>query len=231
MFDFKRNIQTMSKAKALTKSQIKHVLAICELMTHSESKRCALVLSHAAMRVTEIALLQTKSILYPSGKIREEIYLPASICKGLRPRTIWLTNKLSREIVQEWINFRIKKRWGTVINGAEYQGLIPESRFLYSNRGRPYALTKKDRLMMDGSIKTYWASDALEHIIRQIYKKAGLHQASSHSGRKSLATNAIHNGRKLEDVARILGHKDPETTLHYIDFSDEYIVRMYTDAL
>ncbi len=118
----------MSKSRALS---------ICKLMTHSEGKRCALALSHSAMRVTEIALLQTKSILYPSGKIRKEIYLPASICKGLRPRTIWLTHKLPREIIQDWIDYRIKKRWGTVINGGQYQGLIPESRFLYSNRGRP----------------------------------------------------------------------------------------------
>ena len=218
----------MCKSRALTKSEIKHALSICKLMTHSEGKRCALVLSHSAIRVTEIALLQTKSILHPSGKIRKEIYLPASICKGLKPRTIWLTNKLFREIIQDWIDCRLSKNWGTVIDGVEYQGLIPNSRFLYSNRGRPYALTKKDRLMQDGSTKTYWASDALEHIIRQIYKKAGLYGASSHSGRRSFATNAIYSGRAtIEQVSTILGHSDLQTTYGYIHFDENWLAEVY----
>lgn len=222
----------MSKSRALTKSEIKHTLSICKLMTHSEGKRCALVLSHSAMRVTEIALLQTKSILYPSGKIRKEIYLPASICKGLRPRTIWLTNKLSREIIQDWIDYRLSRKWGTVIDGNQYQGLIPDSRFLYSNRGRPYALTKKDRVMQDGSVKTYRASDALEHIIRQIYKKAGLHGASSHSGRRSFVTNAINGGvATLEQVSTILGHSDLQTTYGYMHFEDSKLAERYKLAL
>ena len=65
----------MSKAIALSKNQIKTVLSGANLMTHSESKRCALALSHAAMRVSEIALLQTKTIVNPSGQIKEEIHL------------------------------------------------------------------------------------------------------------------------------------------------------------
>jgi hypothetical protein len=95
----------MSKAIALTPKQIKHVFNVTELMTHSEAKRCALALSFAAMRVTEIALLDTKSILYPSGQIRTEIHLPSEICKLLKPRTIWLTNEKSRAIIQEWIDY------------------------------------------------------------------------------------------------------------------------------
>lgn len=65
----------MAKATALTPSQIKHVFTVTELMTHSEAKRCALEFSFAAMRVAEIALLDTKTILYPSGYIRTEIVI------------------------------------------------------------------------------------------------------------------------------------------------------------
>lgn len=221
----------MSKAKALSKSQIKHVLSVANLMTHSESKRCALALSHAAMRVSEIALLQTKTIVNPSGQIKEEIHLPAAICKALKPRTIWITNKVIREILQEWIDFRINKRWGTDFNSNECQGLIGESRFLFNNRARPYSMTEKNRVMSDGSTKSYRACDALESIIRTIYKRAGIHQASSHSGRKSLVTNAILNqGRTLEQMARILGHSSPETTIHYVDIDFKRLERMYESA-
>lgn len=101
----------MSKAISLTKAQIKHILRVCKLMQHSEVKRCALVLSHAAMRVTEVAGLKTDSVLYPSGEIKKEFHLPASICMSLKSRTIWLTNKLTRETLQEWIDFRLKNHW------------------------------------------------------------------------------------------------------------------------
>lgn len=222
----------MSKAKALSSSQIKHALAVCNLMTHKEGKRCALALSHAALRVSEIALLDTKTILLPSGRIREEIHLPASICKMLKPRTVWLTHPTSREIIQQWIGYRLTRKWGTVIGSQEYQGLNPSSRFLYNNRGRPYAMTEKLRRMHDGSLKVYRACDALEHLIRQIYKKAGLREASSHSGRKSLVTNAIvKQGRTLEQMANILGHSSPDMTLKYVDICPKRLSEMYEAAL
>jgi len=200
-------------------------------MTHSEGKRCALVLSHAAMRVSEVARLQTKTVLYPSGAIREEIHLPAAICKGLKPRTIWLTNKLTRQIIQEWIDYRIKRRWGTMPNDDSYQTLNPDSKLLFNNRGRPYALTEKTRVLMDGTVKSYRASDALEHSIREIYKKSGLKDASSHSGRKSMVTNSIiRQGRTLDQMARILGHDDPQTTLDYVDISMDRLIEMFNEV-
>jgi len=221
----------MSKATSLTTSQINHVLKICNLMTHSEGKRCAIVLSHAALRVSEIARLQVKSVLYPSGDIKNEIHLPASICKGLKSRTIWLTNKTSRKIIQEWIDFRVNKRWGTMPFDDDYQSLNPNSILLFNNRGKPYALTEKNRKLIDGSIKSYRASDALEHGIRDIYRKAGLHKASSHSGRKSMVTNSIiKSGRSLDQLAKILGHDDPQTTLDYVDINYSRLLQMYEDA-
>lgn len=73
--------------RQLTPAQINRVLKTCLLMQHGDGKRCAVALSHAAMRVTEIALLRTEHVLLANGKIRDEIHLPASICKMLKPRT------------------------------------------------------------------------------------------------------------------------------------------------
>lgn len=88
-------------------------------MRDSEIKRTALVLSHAALRVTEIALLEVQHIITKNGGIRSEINLPSRICKHLKPRTIWLSNPKSREIIQEWINFRKLMKWGTVIDSEK----------------------------------------------------------------------------------------------------------------
>lgn len=215
----------MSRADALTPAQINRVLKTCQLMQHSEGKRCAVVLSHAAMRVTEIALLKTEHILFANGKIKEEIHLPASICKMLKPRTVWLTNKTSMEIIQQWIDHRLVKKWG-VSGRADFQGLIPESRFLYTVRGAPYSIQPKPRKLESGEVREYWACDSLEQAMREIYRKCGLPLASSHSGRKSLCTNAVVNGVPIETVARILGHASPETTIDYVVIQPKRIEEM-----
>lgn len=163
----------MSRADALTPAQIQRVLKTCQLMPHCQGKRCAVVLSHAALRVTEMALLKTEHILFANGKIRDEVNLPANICKFLKPRTIWLTNKTSRTIIQEWIEYRLVKKWG-VSGCADYQGLLPTSRFLYTVRGAPYSLQPKPRILDSGEIREYWACDSLEQAMREIYKKCGL---------------------------------------------------------
>lgn len=217
----------MSKAEALTRAQIKKVMKKIDLMNDSETKKAAMVLSHAGMRVSEIARIDVKTLLYPSGKIREEVFLPAKICKMLKPRTMWLSNKKGREAIQELIDYRIKRKWGLSLNDDRYQGLIGDSKLLYNNRGRSYSLSNKKRTLVDGTIKIYKACDALEDVFRKIYKRCGLHGASSHSGRKSLATNAAEKGVPLKDIARILGHDDPEMSLHYIQINKKPLQQCY----
>ena len=217
----------MSSANALKPSEIKRVLKSCLAMRDSEIKRCALVFSHAALRVTELALLETKHVLTKRGELRTEIHLPARICKHLKPRTLWLTNKQGREIVQEWIAYRQSKKWGTVINSKDYCGLNPNSKFLYSNRGMPYSIQPKPRKLETGEIKIYHACDALEALFREVYRKCGFFDCSSHTGRKSLVTNAVIKGVPLEKMARILGHRSIETTIDYVVIDPERIKQMY----
>jgi len=217
----------MSKAAALTKTQIRKTISKIGLMNDKETKLAAFVLTHAGMRVSEAARIDVKTLLYPSGEIRKEIFLPSKICKMLKPRTMWLTNLKAREAIQAVIDYRIKRKWGLSLNDDRYQGLMPDSRLLYNNRGRPYALSDKKRTMVDGSINIYKACDALQEQLTNIYKRCGLHNCSSHTGRKSLATNAAEKGVPLEVISRILGHDDPEMTLHYIDIRDKQLEKCY----
>lgn len=215
----------MSKANSLKPYEIKRVLKTCLIMQDKEMKRAVIVLSHTAMRVTEISLIEVENILYPSGLIREEIHLPSKICKNLKPRTIWLTNKVSRKIIQDWIDYRIKRRWGLSDNDS-YQGLNPKSKLIFTNRGCAYSIQPQPRKMTDNTIKIYLACDALEAIIRKIYKKSGYNSASSHSGRKSLVTNAVTSGTTLDQMARILGHDSVETTIQYVVIDQNIIKHM-----
>lgn len=216
----------MSKSDRLSPSEINRVLKTCLLMQSSQARRVAIVLSHAGMRVTELGLLQTKSVLTKTGFIRQEIALPSKICKNLKHRSIWLSNDATRQIIQEWIDYRLSMRWGAGRDG-EYQGLNPESRFLYSNRGRPYSIQPKFAKLQNGEIKEYKSCDALQAMITHTYQKCGFNNASSHAGRKSLATNASLNGVTIENIAAILGHESPQTTLKYIVIDQKRVQEMY----
>lgn len=51
-------------------------------------------------------------------------------------------------------------------------------------------------------------------------------------GRVSFCSNSvIEHGVKLEQLARILGHSDPQTTLGYIQISEKRLAEMYEVAL
>lgn len=80
--------------------------------------------------------------------------------------------------------------------------------------------------MLDGEVKTYWACDSLEQSFRKLYARCGLHTASSHTGRKSLVTNAIIRGESLENMARVIGHSSTETTLKYVVIQRDRIREM-----
>lgn len=205
----------MSKADALTGQQINRVLKTCQLMQHGQAKAGAIALSHTAMRVSEIARLDVKTALFPAGSIRHEINLPSQICKNTKPRTIWLTNRTARTAIQDWIDYRIQHKWG-LGTSSDYQGLNPDSKLILTNRGSSYSLQPKPRRLDDGTIKEYWCCDALEQAIRNVYKRCGLPQCSSHTGRKSLVTNSVLSGVSLETMARVLGHSEASTTLGYV---------------
>ncbi|SGZ01847.1 Integrase family protein [Moritella viscosa] len=195
-------------------------------MTQPESKRAVIALSHCAIRISEIGQLTVKTVLFPSGKIKDEIFLPASICKNLRPRTAWLSGK-TKKIIQEWIDHRKSKKWGVMPNSFEFQQLNPNSKLIFSCRGYSYSIQDKKRIMKDGTIKIYKACDSLELVVRAIYKKCGLSSASSHSGRRSLVTNAALSGVDLEYLSMILGHRSIETTIIYVEISKTRLKEMY----
>lgn len=53
---------------------------------------------------------------------------------------------------------------------------------------------------------------------------AGVEKASSHSGRRSLITNVIHEQKKSVKVAqKIAGHVNPSTTLIYEEPPEEVL--------
>ncbi|MGF1688398.1 site-specific integrase [Photobacterium japonica] len=221
----------MAQARSLSRSEIKRALSTCLLMSNPLQKQAILSLSFSGLRVTELSLLLIEDVLTKQGKIKTEIYLRSAITKGCKARSAWLSEKMI-DILSNYFEYRISQHLGTSSSPKRYRGLNPKSKVILSSRGASYSLKAKTKTMYDGTPKTYYSNDTLEALIRSIYSRCGLHGASSHSGRRSLATSLNKQGVELDVIAKILGHseRNPNVTLSYIDISDKQISKVFEVA-
>jgi len=79
-----------------------------------------------------------------------------------------------------------------------------------------YSCDKKYKTS-SGEIVTTKVCGSLENLVRELLKGAGLNYGSSHSGRRTLATWLDRKGYGLELIQLILGHRNADMTLEYID--------------
>ncbi|TBM41325.1 tyrosine-type recombinase/integrase [Vibrio cholerae] len=212
-----------AKAKSLTTSQVKKVLSRCQLMQNAELKRVVIALSFSTLRVSELAQITVDDVIMPTGRIKDEVYLRASLCKRKKARSIWLS-KLSKQMIQEWIDYRKAHNWATTFDD-KYQGLNPCSKLVLNNRGRSYSMKRKTRINQVGDRVDYSACDVLEIMIRNIYQRTGFKGCSSHSGRRSAATIMNQKGIALDVIQRTLGHSEPSMSLEYIDVLPEQLTQ------
>jgi integrase/recombinase XerD len=68
---------------------------------------------------------------------------------------------------------------------------------------------------------------AIGMVFRRIFQRAGLVGASSHSGRRTLATNAARlvrrTGQSLSAVSALIGHANESSTFVYLDPADSHV--------
>lgn len=223
----------MSKAKAqantLTPHQINMVFNRIRLMTNPQQKSAIIALSLSGLRVTELSKVAVSDLVTKRGEIRSEVALRATVTKGCKPRPIWLSER-TRKLIQAYIDHRLERKQGVSLR-KEYQGLNASSSFILSAKGFPYSLKAKHRVAHDGTVKTYYAADSVELLVREIYKKCGLKGASSHSGRRSLASNLNAANIPIETIARTLGHSKTQTSLLYIEISPMQLQKAASLAL
>ncbi len=77
---------------------------------------------------------------------------------------------------------------------------------------KPLLLTQK---------RTAFSANTLCQLFGELYRKAGIDGASSHSGRRSFITKLAHRGVSAKVIMTLAGHKHLSTTQRYIDVNDE----------
>lgn len=89
----------VKQAKTFTEKELKQVLTYISLRRHALRNRAMLLLTHwAGMRVGEVAALLVGDVINADGSIKSEIRLAPEQTKGRHARTVFLGQKLRREL-------------------------------------------------------------------------------------------------------------------------------------
>lgn len=82
------------------------------------------------------------------------------------------------------------------------------------SQDRPFLITQK---------QTAFSANSLCQLLKELYEKAGVDGASSHSGRRSFITKLAHSGVSAKVIMTLAGHQNLSTTQRYIDVNDEML--------
>ena len=63
------------------------------------------------------------------------------------------------------------------------------------------------------------------------YKKAGIRQGSSHSGRRTFATRLYAQTKDMDVVQHLLGHDSPDCSMRYIECDKRILRQAFIDVI
>jgi len=194
---FKR--KKVMSARVLTEKELNLLLLFVKTRKHAERDRAMVLMTHlAGMRVKEVAATRIVDVLALDGSIKKEIHLTAEQTKGKHARTIVLSDKLRRELLN-YLQARFATKQLITITTTK-------------DMKKPLFKTQK----RDG-----FTANTLCYHFHMLYKSAGLTGASSHSGRRHFLTKLSSKGVALRTMMELAGHRQAQTTMRYIDVTDD----------
>jgi integrase/recombinase XerD len=189
---FERKSMT-KQAKTLNQQEIKKVLDHVSMRKHSLRNRALVQVSFlAGLRANEIASLKYRDVVSEDGKIKDQIHLTADMTKGNDSRTVFISEKLQKELQT------------------------------YANSFKPRDLSAKFFYSQKRSSSGFNANTICQYF-HHLYSRCGIENASSHSGRRTFATQISSNGVGIRVLQKLLGHKNIQTTAIYIYASDDML--------
>ena len=188
----------MSQARILTSREYRKVLVYIASNRHASRNKAMLYMSHlAGLRVGEISHLTLSDVLNEDGSIKDEVYLSPDKTKGDRGRTVLLPKKLQDEL-HNYLSIRFR------LKDLRAVAMTDTSRALFYSQRHP----------SDG-----FSPNTLAQYFHYLYKNAGVEGASSHSGRRFFATKIAEAGTNPKVLQNLLGHRNLQTTMRYVEIS------------
>ena len=199
----------MPQSAVLKPGQYRHLLRVTKA-TSRDPERDILVLMlgiHTGMRVSEIAQIEVGDVMFPSGAIRSEVSLRASITKGLQRRCIYPTNRDLVAAIDDYLALRVSRRWRMSDDPKRYRGLRPDSALVLTFKGYRYSRNIKRRINRAGQQADYAACDALQAHLTKSYRDAGI-KAALRTVVGALCVQAFSRRRRAEHGAVDVGHAE-----------------------
>lgn len=180
------------QAKVLTDAELKRVYAIADSSRHAVRNKLILALSYGAgMRACEIAALRVGDVVSADGSIVDAVYLESHQTKGSQRQTVYLSNRVRKAV-------------------SAYLG--DTKQLTAHHRARKLLQTQKG-----GG----FTSATIQQLFRELYRAAGISNASSHSGRRCFITKLAHSGVSTAVIRELARHQNLATTQRYIDVSTD----------
>ncbi len=176
------------KARVLTSVEFKRVVKMQESNKHSlRNITCLYISFYLMLRAKEISNLTISTLVDKSGNLKKEVLLKRKMTKGSKQRRCYLTNEKLRKVLTEYLEMR--KRNNTYHLDA------------------PLILSQK---------KCAFTPDTMQKLFARMFASVGLDGATSHSGRRTGATNLFDNGVDVRNVQVLLGHSQISSTIIYL---------------
>lgn len=186
--------KTMAKqAKTLNQQELRRVLDYVATRKHCIRNRVLVLIGmYSGMRVGEISSLRYSDVVDAEGNVLNEIRLKAENTKTNEARTVFVSDKLRKEL-QQYVKV--------------YKPVNTNEKFFYSQKADSDGFTP----------------NTLCQFFHYLYKRAGIIGASSHSSRRTFATNISSSGVSIRVLQKLLGHKNIQTTAIYVDANDDML--------
>ncbi len=190
----------MKQARVLKDKELDALFRYVATRKYAARDRAILACTYfGGARIGEVAALKIKDVLATDGTIKLEANLTAEQTKGKYGRTIVLSDKLRKELMDYLLTRFSKKE----LFALAYSDVI----------NKPLFVTQKS----DG-----FNANTLCYTIHMLYKNAGfLDGCSTHSGRRSFLTNLSAKGVALKVMMELASHRQAQTTMRYINVTTD----------
>ena len=218
------NDNSTKKAPVLTPKQLKRLLFVAGDTRNPERNQLIVwLLFAAAFRITEVAVIEIKDVMWKSGKLRNKVVIPAKYCKNGKAGHVFFYHKKLLKALEAYIQHRIEKRLQMASPvSSDYRGLRKDSKLILSENKHAYSLKRKKRVYNDEETgkdihKDHWACDTLQNVVSKWGREAGIKGFTTHSGRRTLATRIARRGGDERLICTLLRHTTEDTIYEYID--------------
>ena len=171
--------------------------------------------------ILELNRIQIGDVVGKNGKLNKKFLIRGEPDITGAEREIFLTNKKIQKIILNYLTELESKAFCRGDNPDHYRGFDPLSPLFVTAEGKEFALTKVDVLATENKkAHTLYKPNSLRRHIMELMREGGIENPSSHSWRRTFATNLkrqhVHEkfinhllGSHLDATRRLIGN-DPQ---------------------